>query len=309
MKIAAPSTIIALRVMAIIATISHVSVANINSTASATNVRMDLSIEGENRDDSAAIQQQQQQQQQEFTIFAENAQCRCEAPWESLYNPSAQTGSERYYYNYSTIKIRVNDLVTIENVYVMKPDAMECSNTRSQQQQQQRPMTTTNNNNQGGGGQQRSSYFNNRQLEMIIGDVDLTDMMENQGQYVDSTMVDEDQAYHQEQEKDEPRDLQQAQVRYHGGGEATTARAPRTNGYARNYGYRPYGATTYGSYGYGKGTFAAVNDTHKETATRRATELIIAPHFCCCLMSIVFFWKCRKGQRKRERKGCSAKAV
>jgi hypothetical protein len=247
------SIIALLRVMALTATISHAAaMTNINSTVIARNIRMTLgsaATEGENRDERASSSQQEQESSS-VTIFAENAQCRCEAAWEDLYSSpsSAQSAGrrQRYYFNYETIQIRKNKLVSIENVYVLKPNAMECSNTNSNPSRlQQRPTTTT-----ATGDQQRSPYnFNNRQLEMI-DDADFNDMdYQEQQEHVEAAtiMLDEQQAYYHENEQ---RDLQ---PRYHvGGGGATTASAPRTyGGSVRNYSVRPYGATTYGSYGKG----------------------------------------------------------
>lgn len=205
-------------IMALIAAIGHVAMANIDSDISTL------------EDEVASIEEAE-----EILIFADGAECRCEASWENLYNPSAQVTRERYFYNYETTKIRSNNLVTVENVYVLSSDAPECL-SRAQQRprvnNQMRPSTTNY-------GMRTQYIFSNGNRQLMTGEED-EGMDQQYGEVlVDATMGD------LVKQENEQRDLQ----RYHSAGAGTTGSEPRTYG-ARNYGVRPYGAT---SYGYGKG--------------------------------------------------------
>lgn len=257
--------------MAIIATISHVAMGNINSTVSTNS---SLALESDSIEEERNLQK--------FLIFADGAECRCEASWENLYNPSSLATRERYYYNYETTKIRSNNLVTVENVYVLSADAWQCNPQAPRPigspRPQQRPMTT-------GQQQMRSPYnFNNRQLEMI-GDVDFNNMdhQENheEGTEDEALLIDGTLDEYGNQEENEQRDLQ----RYFSAG----ASQPRTYGTARNYGVRPYGATTYG---YGKGM---LQSSIKMSLTS-CTTLIITHHL---LLDLDLFFEIQERAKEK----------
>jgi hypothetical protein len=260
------------------AAIDHTSSSSaINSTTNDSSSHLSMMLLQEEEQQQEAQEQRQLQKRSSassssssFYGFSLGDTCRCEAPWEALYDGSATQVKTGRFFNYQTTQIHAGtNLVEVEGTFVLPKASAECrrggggGNDPSAPRPLQRPfqmrpgtMVTTLNN--GNGGQMRSpynfsNYNNDGNRNLMVADVDDGEEMapEPEASYEMTTP-----SLEKGRERRRPqRDLQQPPgVRYYGqslGTSSGTTACPRNYGGAvRDYSARPFGGTSY--YGYGR---------------------------------------------------------